>query len=285
MTDYTKKSYQLQLPSGALSLGGSTLVMGVVNVTPDSFSDGGEFLDPESATVQALRLEDEGAAIIDLGGESTRPGSESVSAETEWNRVGPVLQRLQGRLWAPISIDTTKFEVAERALELGASIINDVSGLVLEPRLADLAARRRAGLILTHMRHTPATMQELPFSSDIHSDVECFFRSAIESAAKQGVGRDQIIIDPGIGFGKSVEQNLQLINRLDRLRPFDLPIMVGPSRKAFIGKILNRQPGERLFGSIGAAVIAALGGAHIIRAHDVKPTLDALRLAEAIAQA
>ncbi len=259
--------------------------MGVLNVTPDSFSDGGNFLDPERAVNHAIRLEAEGAAIIDLGGESTRPGSQGISAEVEWERVGPVLEKLQGRIRIPISIDTAKFSVAERALDLGAAIINDVSGLRVEPRLAELAAGRRAGLILMHMRGTPATMQEPPYSEDIFAEVDSFFRSAVETATARGVEPSQIILDPGIGFGKNVEQNLQLINHLEKFREFDLPILIGASRKAFVGCIIDGEPTQRLFGSIGAAVIAALRGAHIVRVHDVRPTVEALRLAEAIARA
>lgn len=276
--------YQLQLPSGELSLGERALVMGVVNVTPDSFSDAGQFLDPGRAVDQALRLEAEGAGIIDVGGESTRPGSGGVSAEVEWSRVGPVLEGLRDQLRVPLSIDTTKHEVAERALDLGAAIINDVSGLRFEPRIAELAAQRRAGLVLVHMRHTPETMQENPFSQDIMAEVTSFFRSAIECACGQGVRPGQLIIDPGIGFGKDVQQNLRLINHLEQFNAFDLPILIGASRKSFIGRILGGEPDERLYGSIGAAVVAVLRGAHIIRAHDVRPTIEALRLAEAITQ-
>ncbi len=277
-----RKHYQLRLPAETLDLGKKTVLMGVVNVTPDSFADGGHFIDPDRAVEHALRLEAEGASIIDIGGESTRPGSDGVRVEVEWNRVGPVLDRLKGKLRAAISIDTTKYEVAERALDLGAAIINDVSGLRFEPRLADLAAARHAALVIVHMRHTPATMQQMPFSQDILSEAEDFFRSAVGFAMTRGVQRDQIVIDPGIGFGKRVEQNLQLINHLDRFMALDLPIMVGASRKAFIGKIVDCEPSERLYGSVGASLIAALRGAHIVRVHDVKPTSDAIRLAEAI---
>ncbi|MBI4469857.1 MAG: dihydropteroate synthase [Acidobacteria bacterium] len=280
----SRKPYELELPAGRLVLGDETLVMGVVNVTPDSFSDGGDFLDADRAAEQALRLESEGASIIDIGGESTRPGSEGVSAEVEWSRVGPALEKLRGRLQVPISIDTTKFEVAGRALDLGAAIINDVSGLRFEPRLAELAARRHAGLILMHMRHTPASMQALPFSPDILEEVEGFFRSAVEIAVAAGVAREQLVLDPGIGFGKDTRQNLQLINHLDRFSGLNLPLMVGVSRKSFIGKLLGNEPHERLFGSVGAGIMAALRGAHMVRAHDVKPLCEALRLAEAIAR-
>jgi dihydropteroate synthase len=278
----TRRSYHLRLPRQTLSLGPRTLLMGVLNVTPDSFSDGGEFFDLDRAIARALEIQAEGADILDVGGESTRPGALPISAEEEINRVIPVLRAIRRRLHIPISIDTTKEQVARAALEAGADIINDISGLAFEPRLADLAATWGAGLVLMHTRGTPDIMQQLEPSPDIFAEIEEHFRRAIDQALRSGVRREQIILDPGIGFGKTLQDNLSILNNLDRLAPFDLPLLIGPSRKSFIGRLTGKQPRERVFGTAAAVTAAIFRGAHIVRVHDVAAMLDVVRIADAV---
>jgi dihydropteroate synthase len=279
-----RRCFTLKLPHRTVELGQRTLVMGILNVTPDSFSDGGEYFTHDRAVERALEMEAEGADIIDIGGESTRPGSQPISPEEELQRVMPVIERLVGKLSIPISIDTTKFEVAQTALRAGVEILNDVTGLRRDPRLADLVAEHGAALIVMNMRGTPDTMQQIPPSPDIFAEIEEHFQWAIAEARARGVGREQLILDPGIGFGKTVEQNLALINHLDRFAHFDLPLLVGPSRKAFIGKILNKDPHERMMGTAAAVVAAILRGAHIVRVHDVQEMVEVVKVADAIYQ-
>ncbi len=258
--------------------------MGILNVTPDSFSDGGQFFSFDKAIAHAEQMIDEGADIIDVGGESTRPGSEFVSEDEELRRVIPIIERLASSM--PISIDTTKASVARAALQAGAEIVNDISGVRFEPAIADKAAKVGAGLVLMHSRGTPKTMQQLPPVENIIGEVTKGLRESIAIAEQHGVSRERIAIDPGIGFGKSYEQNLELIAKLNQLaREFsDLPIMIGTSRKAFIGKLLNDAPADqRLSGSLATVVASVLNGAHIVRVHDVKATVEAVRLVNQIA--
>src|SRR5688572_10795525 len=246
-----------KLARRSLPYGERTLVMGVLNVTPDSFSDGGQFFAFERAIEQAEQMIAEGADIIDVGGESTRPGSEFVSEDEESRRVIPVIERLASSSSIPISIDTTKASVARAALEAGAEIVNDISGLRFNPALADEVARAKAGLVLMHSRGTPKDMQQLPPVTDILGEVVSGLRQSVAIAEERGVPRDSIVIDPGIGFGKTAEQNVELIAKLDQLtREFpDLPIMIGTSRKSFIGKLLGNAPAdERLYGTIASIV-------------------------------
>jgi len=262
-----------------------TLVMGILNVTPDSFSDGGQFLSPDRALAHAEQMIAEGADLIDVGGESTRPGSEFVSEQQEIDRVVPVIERLSSNASIPISIDTTKSSVARAALQAGAEIVNDISGLRFDAAIADEAARTGAGLVLMHSRGTPKDMQQLPPVADIMTEVVSGLRESIRVANQHRVANENIVIDPGIGFGKTVEQNLELIAKLDELsREFPkFPIMIGTSRKAFIGKLLNDAPAdERLHGTIATVVAAVMNGAHIVRVHDVKATVEAIRVADAI---
>jgi dihydropteroate synthase len=281
-----RKRYRLQLPARTLVLGERTLVMGVLNVTPDSFSDGGAFLAPERAIEHALEMERAGADLIDLGGESTRPGSEEVSAEEELRRVLPVLHGLRGRLGIPVSIDTRKAEVAEAALAAGAEVINDVSGLKHDPRIAEVAARRRAPLVLMHMRGVPKTMQEGPFARNVLHDVTAGLRVSARKAVQAGVPRSRIVLDPGIGFGKSLEQNYELLARLGELKKLGFPLLVGTSRKAFLGAALPREggeplpPEERIWGTAAAVAASILGGAHIVRVHDVAEMVQVARVAD-----
>lgn len=281
----------MKLIHSFLDLESRVQVMGVLNVTPDSFSDGGRFDDVERALDRALEMEAEGADILDIGGESTRPGAPFVTIEEECARVFPVLERLQGRLRIPISIDTTKLEVARGAIERGAEIINDISGLRFDARLADLAAETGAGLVLMHSRGTPETMQQLPFAEDIFAEVIGCLRWSIEQARQRGVSQLRIILDPGIGFGKTARQNLQLINGLDRLvAEFGLPVLLGTSRKSFIKRTLDEgliaarrnDERERLAGTAASTVIGIERGARIVRVHDVGEMAAAVRLTEAL---
>jgi len=280
---------QWKIKDRSLPIGDRTLVMGILNVTPDSFSDGGEFLLPDQAIQHAEKMIAEGADIIDVGGESTRPGGNaSVTAEDELQRVIPVIELLVKRTNLPISIDTTKSEVAGAALDAGAVIVNDISALRFDFYVADVAAKAGAGLVLMHSRGTPATMHRLPPVADIMEEVTSSLRSSVNMAERRGVKHESIVIDPGIGFGKSQEQNLELIARLDQLaRAFpDLPILIGTSRKSFIGKMLDNAPAsERVHGTMASVTAGILNGAHIVRVHDVKAAVETVRLADAIIRA
>lgn len=265
--------------------GERTLVMGVLNVTPDSFSDGGQFYSHDLAAAHAEKMIAEGADIIDIGGESTRPGSAFVNEEEELQRVIPVIKRLAGQTSVPISIDTTKPSVARAALAAGAEIVNDISALRFDPLIAVEAARAGAGLILMHSRGTPKTMQQLPPVADIMSEVIDRLRESVAVAQHHGVAPESIAIDPGIGFGKTAEQNVELIARLDRLaKAFaEFPLLIGTSRKSFIGKLLGDAPADqRLYGTIASVAASVLKGAHIVRVHDVKAAVEAVRVIDAI---
>ena len=281
-------THEWKLARRTLPYGEHTLVMGVLNVTPDSFSDGGEFFSLDRAIAHAAQMVDEGADIIDIGGESTRPGSAFVSEDEELQRVIPVVDRLATNLPVPISIDTTKSSVARAALEAGAEIVNDVSGLRFDPLIADEAAKAKAGMVLMHSRGTPKTMQQLPPVADIMSEVISGLRESVGIAEGRGVARESIAIDPGIGFGKTLEQNVELIAKLDQLSNAfaEFPIMIGTSRKSFIGKLLDNVPAdERLHGTIASVAASVLNGAHIVRVHDVKAAVEAIKVADAVRRA
>ena len=258
------------------------VVVGVLNVTPDSFSDGGLYAKPAASEARALRLIEDGADIIDVGGESSRPGAEKVPADEEWRRVGPVLERLRGSVDRPISIDTTKASVAARALDAGAAAINDISGLRADPRMASLAATTGAGLVLMHMRGDPRTMQSNVVYDDLIGEVHSALAAAVEAAAAAGCELDRLVVDPGIGFGKSADGSLQLLSQLDRFSDLGRPIMVGPSRKSFIGSVLNLSVEDRIEATIAACVMALERGARLFRVHDVREVRRALDLANAI---
>ncbi len=269
----------------ALRIGERTLVMGILNVTPDSFSDGGHFFDAERAVARAEELIAERADLIDIGGESTRPGALPVTAVEEIKRVVPVIERLVKRSGVPLSVDTTKAEVARAALDAGAEIINDISALRFDPQIADEAARTGAGLILMHSRGTQETMHRLPPVTNVLEDVRRVLSATIVEAERRGVRRETLALDPGIGFDKSLEQNVELIARLDELAGAfpDLPIVIGTSRKRFIGALLGDVPVEgRLHGTMATIVAAILRGAHIVRVHDVRACLETARIADAI---
>lgn len=282
-----RKSFYLKLPSRTLVLGERTAVMGVLNVTPDSFSDGGQFLDPTRAVEHAIAMESAGADLLDIGGESTRPGSEEVQASEELNRILPVLEGLRGRIKIPISVDTRRAAVAELALRAGAQIINDVSGLKNDPRIAEVAARQRVPLILMHMRGEPRTMQKAGFARDVLQDVMQGLLKSVAMARKAGVAKSQIILDPGIGFGKSFAQNYELLEKLPQLTKLGYPLLVGTSRKGFLGATLTRdgKPApaeERIWGTAATVTASILNGAHIVRVHDVAEMAQVARVADCL---
>src|SRR5215217_2186316 len=275
-----------------LPIGDRTLIMGILNVTPDSFSDGGQFVSLDAVLAHADRMISEGADIIDVGGESTRPGGEPVTVEEEIRRVVPVIEVLAQRSDIPISVDTTKSEVARVALDAGASIVNDISALRFDFYVADAVARAGAGLVLMHSRGTPATMHRLPPVADIMHEVTTSLRASINMAERRGVKRGSIVIDPGIGFGKSQEQNLELLAKLDQLVAAfpDYPLLIGTSRKSFIGRLLADESGtpalpeDRLHGTMATITAAVLRGARIVRVHDVKATFETIRVTESISE-
>lgn len=276
-----------------LDLGPRTLVMGIVNVTPDSFSDGGRFLGRDDAIDQGLRLLDEGADILDIGGESTRPFSDPVSTAEELRRVIPVIEALARKGSVPISIDTTKAEVARQALEAGASIINDISSLRVDPAMAEVAVRHDVPIILMHMLGTPKTMQVDPAYDDVVAEVVAFLHQAVEKAVQAGIPADRILVDPGIGFGKTIDHNLELMGRLGDLHELGCPILVGSSRKAFIRHLLKPANGKDIpadlpivaTGTQATVAAAALQGVHIVRVHEVADTRATLSIIDAIRNA
>ncbi|MEW6235945.1 MAG: dihydropteroate synthase [Candidatus Omnitrophota bacterium] len=256
--------------------------MGILNVTPDSFSDGGRYFEAKRAIERAYQLAEEGADIIDVGGESSRPGAEAVSEEEELRRVFPVIREAAGKGGLCVSIDTVKYAVAAKAVEAGAAIVNDISGLQNESRLADLAAESGAGLILMHMRGNPRTMQSLTEYCDLAGEIRSFFERQVQEAQKAGVESGQIVLDPGIGFGKTAQQNLSILSRLERIRLTGYPLLIGVSRKSFIGITTGKETEDRLMGTIGAAVAGIMNGADIVRVHDAAAMRDAAAMADAI---
>lgn len=280
-----RKVFTLELPGGTtIELGKRTAIIGVLNITPDSFSDGGQNLSLERAIARALELESEGADILEVGGESTRPGATRLPVNEELGRVLPVLRGLSGRLRIPIAIDTYKSEVAAAAFEQGVAIINDVSALRFDPALADVAARTGAILVLMHMRGEPANMQKIEPSADIFAEIDADLDRSISLAVSRGVKHNQIIVDPGIGFGKTLEQNLAIINHLDRFESFGVPLMIGTSRKSFIGRLTGREASDRVFGTAASVAAAIIRGAHIVRVHDVSQILDVVRVTDALVE-
>ncbi len=257
--------------------------MGVLNVTPDSFSDGGAFFSVDAAVERALELEADGADILDVGGESTRPGAETVSDTEELRRVIPVLEKLAGRIKIPISVDTVKPDVARAALDAGASIVNDVAANRKDPRMREVVAERKAGYVLMHMQGTPQTMQKNPVYGNVVDEVKQFLAEQLTTLAAHGVPREQVVLDVGIGFGKTLEHNLQLLASLKSFTKEERPLLLGVSRKAFIGQVTGvRNAVERLPGSLACACWGVVSGVNIIRAHDVAPTRQAIRMTEAL---
>jgi dihydropteroate synthase len=284
----TRRVFTLRLPRHTLTLGQRTLLMGVLNVTPDSFYASSRALRPRAAAARALAIERQGADILDIGGESTRPGAEPVPPGEELRRVLSVLLALRGRLRIPISIDTRKSQVAEAALAAGAEIINDVSALHFDPAMAAVIRRHRAAVILMHMRGEPATMQRGPFARDVVEDVFRGLRSALRRARRAGIPPSRVLLDPGLGFGKNYRQNFQLLAALPGLAALGRPVVIGPSRKQFTG-CLNPASGillpasNRLMGTAAAVTASILGGAHVIRVHDVAAMRSVALLADQIA--
>ena len=277
----SRKNFFWKLRSTELQLGEKTLIMGILNVTPDSFSDGGNYSDPDRAYARALELEELGADILDIGGESTRPGSQRVSAEEEWRRLGPVLKRLRDQLRIPISLDTYKAETAQRALEYGVEIINDPSGLTFDADLAKVVVNANAGLILNHMRGTPETWAKLPPLPDMMGSVTRDLEATINRARRAGVERNRIAIDPGLGFGKRREQNSEIIAQLQQLAALDCPILIGPSRKSFLAELTE----DTAFATAAAVALSVMNGAHIVRVHDVKEMRAVVQVADEVARA
>ena len=268
-----------------LPLGERTLVMGIVNVTPDSFSDGGMFENADAAVKHGLRLLEEGADLLDVGGESTRPGSDPVREEEERGRVVPVIEGLRREApEAVLSVDTRTATVAEAAVAAGADVVNDV-GAGTDPAMFDVVASARAGLVLMHMKGEPKTMQEAPIYHDVVAEVRAFLAERIQAAIAAGIGRDRLCVDPGIGFGKDLGHNLELLRSIGSFRELGVPVLVGASRKRFVGELSGvDDPADRVEGSIAAAVWCAAQGVHVLRVHDVAPTVRALRVADAIAR-
>lgn len=280
-----RKHYQIPLLNGQnLNLGPRTLIMGILNITPDSFSDGGKYLSPDSAIQRALDLVQMGADIIDIGGESTRPGSNPVSAEDEIARVLPVIEALKDQISIPISIDTYKASVAKAALKAGAVMVNDISGLQFDNDMAKVVADNDAVLCLMHTRGRPQVMHKLPASANIWQELLNDLENSINVAVKAGIKRENLIVDPGIGFGKTLEDNLCILAQLDRLQRFNLPILIGTSRKSFIAKLTNNSQSNRIMGTAASITVAILHGAHIARVHDVAAMVETVCIADALNQ-
>ena len=282
-----RKACSLRARDWTLPLGARTLVMGILNTTPDSFSDKGRYFDPAVARDRAWRIAEEGADILDIGGESTRPGSAGGSAEEELRRVIPVLESLAaGKKYPiPVSVDTTKVEVARAALGCGAAIINDISSLRKSPGIGAAAAECGAAVVLMHMRGAPATMQTLPPSPDILAEIDAWARDAAARAGNSGLSADRIVLDPGIGFGKTAAQNMQIIKNLHRLADAGYPVLVGTSRKSFIGAIVKKPAGELVQGTGATVAVSILYGAHIVRVHDVAAMREVADVTDAILNA
>jgi dihydropteroate synthase len=285
-----REKYRLRVGRRTIALGERTLVMGVLNVTPDSFSDGGKFFQAADAVKAALAMEQAGADILDIGAESTRPGSAGISGEEELERLLPVLQGLHGRLKIPISIDTQKSRVAEMAIGAGAEMLNDISGLKQDPKIAEIAARFGVPIVLMHMRGTPRTMQKKPWAKDVMKDVSRGLRESVAIARRAGVRKSQIILDPGIGFGKSFAQNYELLAKLPALAALGYPLMVGTSRKGFLGATLARNgtplpSGERMWGTAATVAASILQGAHIVRVHDVEEMVQVAKVTDCLLKA
>jgi dihydropteroate synthase len=273
---------KLKIGGRVYDLTDETLIMGILNVTPDSFSDGGKFYTVENAVNGALKMIDEGAHIIDIGGESTRPGAESITLEDELKRVIPVIAGIREKSDVPISIDTYKSEVAKEAVGAGASMINDISGFRFDEKMASLTAELGVPVVLMHIKGTPKDMQKDPTYDDLIGEIIDYLKGSIEIGLEAGVDFEKIIVDPGIGFGKTWDNNLTIIKRIPDFYELGRPVLVGTSQKAFIGGVTGREAGDRLWGSVGATVAASIFGAHIVRVHDVKETKDAIDVADAI---
>ncbi|MEK7280454.1 MAG: dihydropteroate synthase, partial [Nitrospirota bacterium] len=279
---YSRKNFVLGGRGFSLDLSARTHIMGILNVTPDSFSDGGLFVEEEKAVTHAKKMVEEGADIIDIGGESTRPGAKPVAVEEEIRRVIPLIERLSNEIDVPISIDTYKSEVATAALEAGARIINDISGLRFDQEMAGLAAEKEVPVIIMHMKGTPQEMQDAPSYDSVMGEIYSFLKERIDYAISAGIKHEKIVIDPGIGFGKKVSDNLVILDAIDELRGLGCPMLLGTSRKSFIGKILDLREGERVEGTAATVAAGILKGIHILRVHDVGSMVQVARMIDAI---
>ena len=282
MKDFRRKEFILKWSDYDLRLGKRTYIMGILNVTPDSFSDGGLYFQQDKAIDQGFAMVREGADIIDIGGESTRPYSENISDDEELERVIPVIKALSRDIKVPISIDTCKAEVARQALRAGASMINDISALRFDPEMASVAAKAGVPVILMHMKGTPGNMQDNPSYDNLIPEILDFLQDGIDRAVKSGITKDMIIVDPGIGFGKTFEHNLELIKELKQLAALERPILLGTSRKAFIGHILGNDPDRRDNGTMATVSVGVLNGAHIVRVHNLKKAFETVKVLDAI---
>jgi len=278
----TRKRYLWKLRGREIALGERTLIVGILNVTPDSFADGGRYAEPDRAFARAMELEEQGADVVDIGAESTRPGSTRISEHEELRRLVPVLRRLREKLAVPISVDTYKSAVAEKALSLGAEIINDPSGLTFDPQIAKVAVQHNAGVILNHMRGTPETWAKLGPLPDVMTSVIQDLEACVHRARRAGLEGARIVVDPGLGFGKRKEQNSEILARLPEMSRLELPVLVGPSRKSFLAQATET---GTLFATAAAVTAAILGGAHMVRVHDVAEMLPVVQLADAVLRA
>ena len=277
-----REAWTLRCGGRELEVGARTLVMGIVNVTPDSFSDGGEFCDPAAAIEHGMRLAGEGADILDIGGESTRPGAQAVGAEEECERVLPVVEALAAEVGVPVSIDTSKAAVAQRAIEAGAAMINDVTALRSDPEMPRVAAEAGVPVVLMHMLGSPRTMQNDPQYDDLMGEIIAYLRGSMALALDAGVPEDQLVVDPGIGFGKALEHNLEIMRRLPQLRSLGCPILLGTSRKSFIGAVTGAEAAERVFGTAATVALGIARGAHIVRVHDVAAMRQVAQMTDAM---
>ncbi len=278
------RQFQLSIGGKLLNLDERTHIMGVLNVTPDSFSDGGTFMDPDKACLHALRMRDDGADIIDIGGESTRPGAEGITEAEELARILPLIERLSKEPGMMISVDTYKAGVARKAIEAGTHMINDISGLRFDPDMAPLIAETGVPVVIMHIKGTPGDMQKDPCYEDVIGEIAASLEESMEIAYKAGVKEEQIIVDPGIGFGKRLQDNLDIIKHLSELKILGRPILLGTSRKSFIGNILDLPVGDRLEGTAATVSMGIMNGVHIIRVHDVREMVRVARVTDAVAQ-
>jgi len=276
------EGFFLNFSSKKIDLEKKVAVMGILNLTPDSFYDGGRYRTEKEILKRVEQMIEEGADIIDIGGESTRPGSDRVSVEEELRRIIPYLRKIRGLFDIPLSIDTYKAKVAKEAIEAGAEMVNDISGLRFDPEMAEVISSKNASVVLMHIKGTPKNMQDNPFYESLMDEIISYLRKSLEIALKAGIDFDRIVIDPGIGFGKTVEHNLFILKNLEELRILRRPILIGVSRKSFIGKVLDLPVEERLFGSLAATSVAVMNGARIVRCHDVRETRQVVDLVDAI---
>ena len=280
--NFKRELFDVTYPHGKLHLGGKTHVMGILNITPDSFYDGKRYNTVKNAVDHALKMIEEGADIIDVGGESTRPGAHPVSEAEELKRIIPLIKILSKQIQKPISIDTYKAKVAEKAIDAGASIINDIGGLLMNKHMAKVAAEAKVPVIIMHKKGKPRTMQKNPIRKNVMSEIMSYLQKSVSRAVNAGIDEDKIILDPGIGFGKTLHQNLKILKRLKEFKSMGFPILIGTSRKQFIGAILKLSTRERLYGTLATLAIAVMNGAHIVRVHDVREAVQVVRICDAI---